>query len=172
MDQNEISTVASKSPSRHWKTVNWKTSGQWKTLEKEQADLLKLFSGRVTDQEGYLTQNETMTADSAYRGFFEKYNNLEAIRKQQKLLLKPNYIEALDNETKRMLEEKSKVFRWVVDKVPFLRDIEMLRTHFSGYCEDPLWAYKTVKAAHPIFNELTNLKNKLKTEISSDSDIV
>ena len=41
-----------------------------KTLEKEQADLLKLFSRRVTEIEGYLTQNKTMTAESACRVFF------------------------------------------------------------------------------------------------------
>ena len=75
--------MANKSPRRHWKTVDWKTSGQLKTLEKEQADLLKLFSRRVTELEGYLTQNKTMTAESAYRGFFETYDNLEANRKQQ-----------------------------------------------------------------------------------------
>ena len=50
-------------------------SGQLKTLEKEQADLLKLFSRRVTELEGYLTQDETVTAESAYRGFFETYDN-------------------------------------------------------------------------------------------------
>ena len=70
----------------------------------------------------------------------------------------------------RMLEEKSKFLRWLVDKVPYLRDIEMFRTAFSGYCEDTFWAYKTVKTAQPIFNKLTILKNKLKTEIWSDSE--
>ena len=69
-----------------------------------------------------------------------------------------------------MLEEMSKVLRSVVDKVPFLRDIEMLRTEFSDYCQDTFRSYKTVNAAHPIFSELTNLENKLKTEISSDSE--
>ena len=111
-----------------------------------------------------------MTAESAYHGFFETYDKLEANRKQKKLLLKPKYLEAFDNDTKRMLEEKSKVLRWVVDKVPFLRDIEMFRTDFSGYCEDTFRAYKTVKAAHPIFSKLTNPEKKLKTEISSDSE--
>ena len=146
------------------------TSGQLKALEKEQIDLLKLFSRRVTELEGYLTQNKTMTAESAYRGFFETYDNLEVNRKQQRLLLKPKYLEVFDKNTKRMLEEKSKVLRSVVDKVPFLRDIEILRTDFSGYCEDTFRKYKTVKAAHPIFSELTNLENRLKTEISSDSE--
>ena len=162
--------MASKSPSRHWKTVDWKMSGQMKTLEKEQAGLLKLFSRLVTELESYLTQNKTMTDKSVNRGFFETYDNLEANRKQQRLLLKPKYLEAFDNDTKRMLEEKSKVLKSVVDKVPFLRDIEMFRTDFSGYCEDTLRAYKTVKVAHPIFSELTNLEKKLKTEISSDSE--
>ena len=86
VDQHEISTMASKSPSRHWKTSNWKTSDQLKTLEKKQADLLKLFSRRVTELEGYLTQNKTMTAESAYRGFFETNDNLKAKRKQQSII--------------------------------------------------------------------------------------
>ena len=162
--------MASKSPSRHWKTVDWKTSGQLKTLEEEQAELLKLFSRRVTELEGYLTQNKKMTAKKAYHGFFETYENLEANRKQQSLLLKPNYLEAFGNDTKRMLVKKSKVLRWVVDKVLFLRDIEMFRTDFSGNCEDTFQAYKTVKAAHSIFSKLTGLENKLKTEISRDSE--
>ena len=110
-----------------------------------------------------------MTAESAFRGFFETYDNLDASRKQQSLLLKPKYLEAFDNDTKRMLEEKSKVLRSVVDKVPVIRDTEMFRTYFSGYGEDTFRAYKTVKDAHPIFSELTNLENKLKREISSDS---
>ena len=101
--------MTSKSPSRHLKTVDWKTSGQLKTLEKEQADLLKLFSRHVTELEGYLTQSKTMTAEIEYRGFFETYDNLEANRKQQRLLLNPKYLEAFDNDTKRMLEEKSKI---------------------------------------------------------------
>ena len=71
VDQNEISTLVSKYPSRHWKTVDWKTSGQLKTLEKEQAHLLELFARHLTELEGYLTQNKTMNVESAYRGFFE-----------------------------------------------------------------------------------------------------
>ena len=110
-----------------------------------------------------------MTAESAFHGFFETHDNLDASRKQQSLLLKPKYLEAFDNDTKHMLEEKSKVLRSVVEKVPFLRDIEIFRTDFIGYGEDTFRAYKTVKAAHPIFSELTNLENKLKREISSDS---
>ena len=140
MDQNEISKMASKSPSRHWKTVDWKTSGQMKTFENEEADLLKLFSRRLTEQEGYLTQNKTMTAESANRVFFETYDMLEGNRKQQKLLLNPKYLEALDNDTKRMLEEKSKHLRCVVDEVPFLRDIEKFSAEFVGYCVNTLRA--------------------------------
>ena len=109
-----------------------------------------------------------MTAESAYRGFLETYDNLEANRKQQRLLLKPKYLEAFDSETKRMIEEKSKDLRWVVDKVPFLRDIEMFRTEFLSHWKDVF--RKSVKTAAPIVSELTNLEKKLKTEISSDSE--
>ena len=43
-------TMNSKSPSRHWKTIDWKTSVELKTLEKEQADLLKLYwSTQIAD---------------------------------------------------------------------------------------------------------------------------
>ena len=110
-----------------------------------------------------------MTAEKAYRVFFETYDNLEAIRKQQRLLLKPKYIESFGNNTKRRLEEKSKDLRSVVYKVPFLRDIEKFGTEFVGFCEDTLRAYKTVKAAHPISRELSSLEEKLKTENLSDS---
>ena len=88
-------------------------------------------------------------------------DNLEANRMQQTLLLKPKYLEVFDNGTKRMLEEKSKDLRWVVDEVPFLRDIERLRTGFVGDCEDTSRAYKTVKATHQIEIELSSLEEKL-----------
>ena len=162
--------MASKSPSRHRKTVDWKTSSQLKTLENEQADLLKLFSSHLNELEGYLTQNKTMNAKSAYRGFVETYDNLEANKRQKMLLLKPKYRESFDNDTKRMLEEKSKVLRWVVDKVPFLRVIEILRTEFFSYWKDIFRGYKSVKSACPILSEPTNLEKKLKTENSSDSE--
>ena len=168
MDKNEISTMASKS--RHWKTVDWKPIGQIKTLEKEEADLLKLFSRRITVQEGYLTQNQTMTAECAYRDFFETYDNLESNRTQQRLLLKPKYLEGFDNDTKRMLEENSKNLRWVVDKVSFLRDIEKFRTEIVGFCEDTIRTHKTVKAAHSIQSEISSLEEKLKIENLSDSE--
>ena len=111
-----------------------------------------------------------MTAKSAYRGFFETYNNLEANRKQHRLLLKPKYLEAFENDTMRMLEEKSKVLRWVVDKVPIHRGIEMFHTKFFSHWKDIMRAYKSVKAAAIFFSEITNLENKLNTEISSLSE--
>ena len=49
-----------------WKIVDWKTSGQLKTSEQEQADLFKLFSRHLNELEGYLTKNKTMTVESAY----------------------------------------------------------------------------------------------------------
>ena len=130
--------MPSKSPNRHWKTAHWKTSGQLKTLEKEQADLLK-SSRDLNELEGYLTQNKTMTTEGAYRCFFETYDNLEDNRQQ---LLKPKYCESFDNDTKRMLEEKSKVLRWVIDKVPDLRDIEECRALVVDYRKDTLRVYK------------------------------
>ena len=69
-----------------------------------------------------------MTAESAYRCFFETYDNFEDNKQQQRLLLKAIFSEAIDDDIKRMLEEKSNVMRWVVDKVPVIRNNESFRT--------------------------------------------
>ena len=105
-----------------------------------------------------------MKAEGAYRCFFETYNNLEANRQQQRLLLKPKYFENFDNDTKRMLEEKSKVLRLVVDKVPDLRDIEYCRAVVVNHRKDTLREYKLLEDYVPIENELLKLKKKLKAE--------
>ena len=63
-----------------------------------------------------------------------------------------------------MLEENSKILRWVVDKVPFLGDIECFRTESVGYFEDIFLEYKTEEADHPIPCEQSSLEKKLKTE--------
>ena len=49
--------MASKSPNRHWKTTDWKANGQLKTLEKEQAHLIKSFSRHLNELEGDTKQN-------------------------------------------------------------------------------------------------------------------
>ena len=162
--------MASKSPNRHWKTADWKASGQLKTLEKEQVDLLKSFSRYLNELEGFLTQNKTMTAEGAYRCFFETYDNLEDNRQQQRLLLKPKYFESFDNDTKRMLEEKRKVLRWVVDKVPDLRGIEDCRAIVVDNRKDTLREYKLLGDYVPIANELLELEEKLKAENLSESE--
>ena len=109
---------------------------EWSTEDVREADLLKLFSRRLTELEGYLNKNKTMTAKSAYRVFFETYDNLQANRKQQGLLLKPKYLDAFDIDTKRLLEEKSKDLRWLVGKLPFLRDIKKFSTELVDHCDD------------------------------------
>ena len=156
--------MASKSLNRHWKTADWKTSGHIKTLEKEQADLLKSFSRHLIELEGYLTQYKTMATEGAYRCFFETYGNLEDNRQQQRSLLKPKYFGNFDNDTKGMLEEKSKVLRWVVDKVPDRRDIEDCRAVVVDYRKDTLRGYKLLENSVPNEIELLKLEKKLKAE--------
>ena len=41
--------------------------------------------------------------------FLRTYDELEEHRQQQMLILKPKYFENFDNDTKRILKEKSKV---------------------------------------------------------------
>ena len=111
-----------------------------------------------------------MTAEGAHRCFFETYDNMEDNRQQQRLLLKPKYFESFDNDTKRMLEEKSKVLRWVVDKVPDLRDIEDCRAVVVDYRKDILRWYSMLEDSVPIESELVELEKKLKSENLSDSE--
>ena len=111
-----------------------------------------------------------MTAEGAYRCFFETYDNLEDNRQQQRLLLKPKYFESFDNDTKRMLEEKSKVLRWVVHKIPDLQDIEDCRAVVVDYRKNTLRWYNILEDSVPIENELVELKKKLKSENLSDSE--
>ena len=69
-----------------------------------------------------------------------------------------------------MLEAKSKVLRWVVDKVPDLRDIEDCRAVVVDYRKDTLREHKLLEDSVPIENELLELETKLKAENSSDSE--
>ena len=107
LDQNGILTMAAKSPDRHWKTAYYKMSGQLKRLESEQAELPKTFHGHLADVTGHLSQKKTVFAERAYQCFFETYDDLKKRRQQQRQLLKPKYLDSLDNDTKRILEEKS-----------------------------------------------------------------
>ena len=98
-------TMTSKSPNKHWKAFDWKSRGQLRTLEKEEADVLELLSRHLTELEVYLTKKKTVAAERAYRCFFEVHYKLEHNRLQhQGLLLKPKFFENFENDTKRMLD--------------------------------------------------------------------
>ena len=94
-DQNEIFTITGKSPNRHWKTIDYKMSGQLKKLENEQAELLKTFDGYLADGKSHLAQKKTVSPDKAYRNFFETYDDVEENRQQQRLLLKSKFSKIL-----------------------------------------------------------------------------
>ena len=85
-------------------------------------------------------------------------------KKTAKVTIKPKkYFKHFDSETKRILEEKRKVLRCVVDKMPFLRDIEHFRTEIFACRKDTLWAYKLAEAHKQNLTELWSLEKKLKT---------
>ena len=146
--------MSGRSPNKHWKTADYKMSGQLMRIEREQAELLKTFHGHITDVKSQLAQKKTISAERAHKGFFETYDELEENRKQQNFLLKQKYFEKFDIDTKRLLEEKSKVLRWVVEKVPFLRDIEGFRTEVVDCRKYKVRAYKLVEAPKPFFDDL------------------
>ena len=67
-----------------------------------------------------------------------------------------------------MLDEKSKVLRWVLDKVPDL--IEDCRAVDVDYRKDTLREYKVLQESVPIESELLKLEKKLKAENLDDSE--
>ena len=56
-----------------------------------------------------------------------------------------------------MLEEKSKMFRWVADKIPLLRDIELCCTDVADCRTDTIEVFKLMEASVPILIELLTL---------------
>ena len=69
-----------------------------------------------------------------------------------------------------MLEEESKVLRWVVDKIPDLQDIEDCHEIVVDYRKNTLRWYNLLEDSVPIENELVDLEKKLKSENLSDSE--
>ena len=92
MDQNEILTTAGKSPDSHWKTADYKMSGQLKRLENEQAELLKTFDRHLADVKIQLAQKKAVSAKRTYRFLFETYDELEENRQQQRLILNQSFL--------------------------------------------------------------------------------
>ena len=90
--------------------------------------------------------------------FLRDVQQLGRQQKTARLLLKPKYFENFDNDTKRMLEEKSKVLRWVVDKIPDLQDIEDCRAVVVDYRKNTLRWYNKLEDSVPIENELVELE--------------
>ena len=75
--------MAGKSPDRHWKIADYKMSVEFKRIENEQAELFKTFDRLLADVESHLAQNKAVSAERAYRCFFETYNEFEENRQQQ-----------------------------------------------------------------------------------------
>ena len=119
------------SPNGHWKTADYKR------LESQHAELLKTIDGHIADVKSQLAQKKAVSTVRAYQCFFKLYDELEENRQQQRLILKPKFVENFDNDTKRILLEMSKVLR-------FLRDIEHFRTQFVDCPRDTLQAYTLV----------------------------
>ena len=103
--------------------------------------------------------------------FLREVRQLEDNRQQQRLLLNPKYFENFDNDTKRMLEEKSKVLRWVVDKVPDLRDIEDCRAVVVDYRKDTLRWYKLISLRFCSNRErIVRARKEIESRILTESD--
>ena len=111
--------MAGKSPDRHWKTTDYKMSGQLKKLENEQTELLGTFDGDRADVKSHLAQKKTVSGERAYQWFFETYDDLKKNRQQHRQLLKPKYLESFNGDTEQKLSEK-KTLKWLVEQIPKL----------------------------------------------------
>ena len=129
--------MAGNSPDRHWKTADYKMSGQLKRLVSEHTELLKTFDGHLAGVKNQLAKKKTTSAERAYQCFFKTYDELEENRKQQRLLLKPKYFEDSDSDTKRTLEEKNKVLRRVVEKCTFSETLKVCAQKFLTVRKTP-----------------------------------
>ena len=74
--------MTGKSAHRHWKTANYKISGQLIRLDSGQTKLLKNFDGHLDDVKSHSAQKKTMSTERAYERFRETYDELEEIRQQ------------------------------------------------------------------------------------------
>ena len=107
--------MAGKSRDIHEKRANCRTSGLLKRLEREQAELLKTFDRHLDDVKSLLAQNKTMSAERAYRYFFEISDDLVQNKQQQRHLLKLIFLEVFDAETELKLGERKKALNWLVE---------------------------------------------------------
>ena len=94
-------------------------------------------------------------------------------RQQQRLLLKTLraaavtvmvFFEHFDNYTQLTLEEKSKVLRWVFERVPHLLDNKKIRTTVVAYRKDTFQGYTLGETALLDDNGKLILERKLKAE--------
>ena len=168
MDQNKILTMAGKSPDRHWKTTDYKMSGQLKKLEKKQTELLKTFDRHDADVKAQLAENKSVTAERVYRWFFETYDELEENRQQQRKLLKPKYLDSFDADTEQKLGERKNVLQWLVEKVPQLKKFEECRTEVIN-CKDAIRLVKLDQKFTSFYREMFKLEEEFKKENLSDS---
>ena len=61
--------MAEKRSDRHRKTDKCKTSGQFKILESEQVELLKMFDRYLADVDGHIAQKKIVSAKKIFRCF-------------------------------------------------------------------------------------------------------
>ena len=133
--------MTGKSPDRHWKTTDYKMSGQLKMLENEQAEFLKMFDGQLADVKSHLAQQKPVPVEKAYQCFSETYDYLKKNRQQQRKILKPKYFASFDGDTERQLGKNEKTIEWLVEQIPRLRDIEQYRSCVPNQRKDTMQFY-------------------------------
>ena len=117
-------------------------SGQFKQLANEQNELLKKFSRKLAEQDGFFAENKSMTGIQAYKYFYETFGRPEENRSNQRKLLKPKYQDPFASDTKRMIDEKKKILDRLLNEVPDLRTNVNGRYHVSDYRADTLRYYE------------------------------
>ena len=98
-------------------------SGQFKILESEQAELLKTFDRHLADVESHFTQNQTVSAERAYRCFFEPYDELKRKQTATEATVEIEASGQFRWWLRNKVGEKKKTLKWLVDQIRILGEI-------------------------------------------------
>ena len=108
-------------------------SGQLRKLKSAQAELLKTFVRHPIDVKGHFAKNTTMSAEKAYRCFFETYDKLEEKIQPQRQLLKQNYLEKLGVDSEQKLDENNKTLKWLFEQITKFEELKEYRSYDFNY---------------------------------------
>ena len=169
MEQNEVLTVTGKSPDRHWKTTDYKMSGQLKRLQNEKAELLKILDGHLADVKSHLAQNKTVTAETACQCFFENCKELQEKKTATEATLEAKVLGEFCCQHQTKIGQKKKRLNWLVEQIPKLREIAEYSSCVLNQRKGTMRLYTMSKKSKLFYREAVKLGEQLGSENLDDT---